>query len=491
MVEKIKPTDYVLAGKEPARASPNGQQPSTLDNYFLLEQSPDDEGNAQCVARLYADQFLYCEALGWLHYNGQYWQRDQSETELDRAIVETLKARRIEGVKAENEKLVRAAKPSATNVRNCKFLFKSLVPVNVSSFDNDPDLLNCKNGVVDLRTGDLTPHDPGQRFTYCLPVAFNPAADSTFWENWLLQAVGGCQEIVDYMQMALGYTITGHNNEKSLFYVYGRANSGKGVMTETLLKLFGSPLSTEVDFSMFTMRRDGDSQNFDLAGLKPTRFIAASETNKYQALNPRRIKAATGGNAIRCAHKHGPLFTYWPQFTIWLSANEPVNADADDDALWLRVCVIHFPGSYTGDKEDKTLKAKMLQPETLEGILAWIVAGAAAWYGSLPAGLQRPPSLVEETQKHRDDNDEVRQFLDENYVDAPGEYVSYPAMYAQYEIWCQSNGVTPKKKRSFTTSLKRKEYETGGNDNREYMNFEQGGKPITKQVQVVRGLKLN
>lgn len=458
----------------------------TPDTPDLLPYPAADEGNAQAFLLLHGNEYLYTNELGWLYYNGKYWAAKGGDERLNRAIVATLIERRTQAVGADLEPIVKATKPSANNVRNCKYMLQSLLWDSIDNFDNDPGALNCANGVVNLKTGVLTPHDQGQRFTYCLSVDFKYDADSTSWERWLLETTGGKQEIVDYMQMALGYSITGNRNEKVIFYLYGRANSGKGVFTETLLELLGNPLSAEVDFSMFTVRRDGDSQNFDMADLKPTRFVAASETNKYQALNPRRVKVSTGGNKIRCAHKHGKFFEYFPQFTIWLTANESVNADADDEALWERVCVIHFPGHYVGDKEDKSLKSRMLKKEALEGVLAWCVAGAAAWYGSLPSGLKRPPSLVTETKKHRDENDEVNQFLGENYTDVSGKYVSYPALYAQYELWCQANGVTPKKKKSLTLSLKRKGYETGGNDNRESMD----DGPITRQVQVVRGLKL-
>ena len=441
-----------------------------------------DYGNTEAFIALHGDEYLHTKEVGWLHYNGKFWDSKGASEDLVMEILDTLMKRRVQAVVADDQKIVTESRQSATNVKNCKSLLQSKLFIKFDEFDNDANLLNCNNGVVDLRTGELTPHSSDQRFSYCLFTDFKHDAVSTTWEKWLLETVGDKQEVVDYIQMALGYSITGMRNEKVIFYLHGRANSGKGVFTETLLQLLGKPLSTEVDFTMFTMRRDGDSQNFDLAGLKPTRFIAASETNKYQALNPRKVKVITGGNEIRCAHKHGKFFGYFPQFTIWLSANENVNADADDEALWERVCVIHFPNHYVGDKEDKRFKARMLRKENLEGLLAWCVAGAAAWYGSLPAGLERPPTLMAETEKHRDLNDQVSEFLHEDYTDAPGEYASYPTLYARYELWCQAYGVTPKKKKALTASLKSKGYETGGKENRETVNG--------VQVQVVRGIKL-
>ena len=221
----------------------------------------------------------------------------------------------------------------------------------------------------------------------------------------------------------------------------------------------GHTLAKEVDFTTFTAQRDGDSQNFDLAGLKATRFLAASESSKYQTLNPRRIKAATGGNQIRAAFKHRDLFEYFPQFHIFLSSNEIVNADPDDDALWGRVRVIKFPHSHLGH-EDKTLKRQMLETSNLEGVLAWAVQGARMWYDSLPVGLRMPPAVQGETDAHRRENDHVEQFLDECTDDCretmPDAFVSNKSLYPVYAGWCDDNGHRAYKQTGLTRSLKRK-----------------------------------
>jgi putative DNA primase/helicase len=245
--------------------------------------------------------------------------------------------------------------------------------------------------------------------------------------------------------MAVGYSLTGHTSEECLFYVHGPTRSGKGTFSETLLKLLGNPLAAGVDFATFTEKRSGDSQNFDLAGLKAARFVVASESNKYQFLNPRRIKSITGGDMIRCAHKHGPFFEYFPAFKIWLLSNEPVRGDSEDDALWSRVNVISFPNSHLGH-EDKQLKRKMLEPANLEAVLAWAIAGAIAWY-SAPDGLQKPAKVASVTQQQRDGNDFSQQFMDDCLTPAPDAFLPNPVLSAVYKGWCEAHSLTPKERK--------------------------------------------
>lgn len=444
--------DVELVEAPPVKAATGRGQP------WLLSEGADDDGNAACVAHAHGAQFLFCDAYGWLAWNGRYWQRENAEALLDAAIVETLKRRRRAAVEAEKEAIVKAAQPSARRVRDAKYLFRSRVVAPISSFDADPDLLNCHNGVVDLRTGALTPHDPAQRFTYCLTVDYDPQADYTPWADFLRGVVGGGDDALTYLQRAVGYSLTGHTSEECLFYVFGPTRAGKGTFTETVLKLLSTPLGRGADFSTFTAKRD-DSQNFDLATLKPARLVVASESNRHHELNAARIKTLTGGDHISCAMKYHDPFSYRPQFKVWLVSNFPVNADVDDDAAWYRLRVIEFPHSHAG-AEDKRLKLRLQRDANLRGVLRWAVEGARAWYAS-PTGLVTPEAVTLATTAQREALDYVQMWIDECCVVNPGTRTSNPLLYQSYAAWCRDNGVTPKLQKALSTALRTKGFTIG------------------------------
>lgn len=444
-----------------------GERPSHLDekltdaepgnplgpNIFLAA-SADDEGNAQCVKAFHGTKYLYCGVYGWMENTGTHWRADgESEAHLNRSITETLIARRMAAVQAGEayEHIVKACKPSARNKREAKSQFADIATVDVGLFDADPDVLNCRNGVLDLRTGELVAHGPSNRFTYCLPVDYAATADSTLWINFLATVVKDYDAIRDWLQMALGYSITGRTSEECMFYVFGPTRSGKGTLTSTMLTLLGSPLSRGVDFSTFTRKRDGDTQNFDLAPLRPARFVSASESGKHASLNEAAVKTITGNDPITASFKYHDPFSFVPRFKVWLASNHPVRGDVDDDAFWGRVRVIQFPNSFLGH-EDKGLKSRMLQPETLCGVLAWMVAGAHRWYNEAQ-GLITPVEVQSSTQQQRDELDNVRQWLNECCARKEGNFVTNKTLYGSYETWCEENGHTPKKAVGFGRSL--------------------------------------
>lgn len=416
----------------------------------LLREGAHDEGNAQCVHLRHNGKFLHSESLGWLAHTGTHWTMAEAEALVERAITDTLIARLNVAVKAElSEDRIKKFIPNSGRVQGAKSQLRSLVSVVPERFDTEPNYLNCRNGVVDLRTSELFGHSPNQRFMHCTAVDYLPSADYSLWSNWLIDAVGS--PMADWLQIAVGYSITGHTREEVLFYLYGPPRSGKGTFTETLLNLLGVPLAKEVSFSMFLAQRTGDSQNFDLAPLKPTRFLAASESNSYERFNEAKIKALTGGNEVYCAFKHRDHFNYRPQFKIWLSSNQPINADPDDEAVWGRLRVVEFPHSHLGN-EDKSLKHAMRTPEALQGVLAWAVAGAMRWYKLGNAGLPEIESSAATKKTHRSELDNVQAWLDEccSLVDT---FCAYSALYNSYELWCKANGVEPKKQKGFSQAM--------------------------------------
>lgn len=425
----------------------------------LLNAGINDEGNADCVLAVHGNKFLYSKMLGWLYYDGRKWTTDEAEAKIDRAIVKMLEERVSAALKTGNMEaygsLIKFCIPNKGRVQGCQYMLQSKVSVTHNAFDHDPDLLNCKNGVVNLRTGDITPHSCEQRFTYCTSVDYDPVADFSDWDEWLLDTLGSNFETYRYLQIAVGYSLTGHTSEEILFYIYGPPRSGKGTFTEVLIALLGTPVAKEVDFGTFTARRTGDSQNFDLAPLRPCRFVAASETNAYERFNEAKVKALTGGNEVYCAFKHRDHFNYRPQFKIWLSSNQPVNADPDDDAVWGRIRVVEFPNSQLGN-EDKSLKHKFKTEEMLRGILAWAVAGAIEWYKLGQKGLPEieQSRTVKDTQ--RSDLDHTQSFIDECCVIGAATFIACDRLFPVYETWCQRNGVEPKKQKGLTQSLKKK-----------------------------------
>lgn len=439
------PKQVYKASEPPPRLKPTG---STEDEK-MASFSVDHQGHAEAVYHLYGHYLAYNDSHGWLIWNGTHFT--SSVQRVNTLIVEVIRRRQRAAATLGRKDLATISICNAGVVNAVRELLENLAFVPIDDFDTEADLFNTHNGIVDMRTKKLLPHDPTYKFTWCSPVAYNPDANNDLWIDFTDETFAS-DDIVQYIQQALGYSLTGHTGEESLYYAFGPPRAGKGTMTQTIRAIVPYPICTEVDFNTFTAERPNDTQNFDMAPLKPARIVFASESNKYQSLNPAKIKRLIGGDGITCAFKYGQHFKYTPQYTIWLSSNHACNGDPEDDALWGRVKVIDFPYSKLG-KEDKSLKDRMLSPESLEGILAWLIEGAYQWYQRGPRGLRTPQSVLLLTRKQREKQDSIGLWINSCCERGPEYWTENSQARTSYENWCEANGYEPKKARSFGDSL--------------------------------------
>ena len=335
------------------------------------------------------------------------------------------------------------------------------IHAKIEEFDLYPSYLNCQNGVIDLTTGDLQPHVRHYKFTYCCPAVYSPNADQTAWHTFLCNSIehyADSEEFRHWFQMACGYSITGNTNEECLFYVQGPTRSGKGTFTTAIQAVLGDKLTAEPSFETFTKRRDGgNDQGFDLAGLRASRFICASEGKKGTKMNEAVIKRVTGGDTIRCSFKGKDHFEYRPEYKIWLFSNHPVMGDVMDDAFWGRVRLIRFPWSNLG-KEDKSLKPKMKSGEMQTAVLSWLVQGAVMWAKS-PNGLTTPDCVEQSLAAERLSQDIVQQWINEciklGIVD---KAVTEKELYSSYTQWCLESGHNAMSKTNMRKTLLEKKW---------------------------------
>lgn len=468
--------------KRPATVELTPTEPITNDDFWIMFPRG-EHGNSLCYRRLYGDRTAYCSAYGWMFYSPEerHWLTgDFAEAKLDRAIAETLLERQRRAYRLNNE-IAKDAACTNRNIANVRGLTKSYVTVSPDDFDNDPDLLNTKSGVLDLRTGKIVADESGQ-FTYCVPTEYDPDVDYSQWMEWLDKTVEhhkSDEKMRDWLQMSIGYSLTGHTREECLFYLYGPTRSGKGVLTNTLLALMGKPLAATAAFSTFTRTRS--ENNFDLAPLKPARLVVAHEGSKRQALNEATVKTITGRDYVRCSFKSRDEFDYRPNYKIWLSSNHPLGGDPDDDAFWNRTKIISLPWSNAGH-EDKTMKDRMAKPDYLAQVLTYAVDGARMWWNE-PKGLITPDCVRKITQEHRELGDSVGLWLLENCIDAVPDdhFVGHTKLYADYENWCEENGFAPKKGKAFADSMENKGYKRHRTDAlRGYLGLDLLYKPIAK-----------
>jgi len=425
----------------------------------LLVLNLTDAGNAERFKAHVGQRFAYVHAWGsWIHFDGVRWQRDGSG-EAVRSALATLRAMADEADKVPDEDhrstLIKHALDSESSARLAAMLTlgQAMLPASPEVLDRDPDLLNVANGTLDLRTGELRPHNRGDWLTRLAPVAYDPDAACPLWEAFLHRVMGGKERLIAFLQRAVGYSLTGHVNEQVLLLLYGVGANGKSTFLETLRSLLAD-YSAIADFTTF-LKRDSEGARNDLARLVGTRLVSAVEAEAGKPLAEALVKQLTGGDTITARFLFKEFFDFRPQFKIWLAANHKPGIHGSDHGIWRRIRLVPFTVTIPEAERDPRLTAKLA--EDLPGILAWAVRGCLAWREQ---GLGVPDEVRAATASYREEMDLFGGFLDEGCVAVPGAFVTAKELYAAYQGWCEANGEKPRSQKALGVGLRERGFES-------------------------------
>jgi len=211
-----------------------------------------DLGNAQRLVYRDGKDLRYCYLWGkWLTWNGVTWGQDQTGEILRRAK-DTVKAIYTEASQIDDDErrrdIVKHALKSESNLRIRAMVSlaesESEIPITPQQLDADEWLLNCQNGTVDLKNGILRQHRRGDFITKTIPVEYNAQAQCPLWFAFLNRIMDGNENLIEFLQVAIGYTITGNTGEQALFFCHGSGANGKSVFLSTIKALMGDYAQT-------------------------------------------------------------------------------------------------------------------------------------------------------------------------------------------------------------------------------------------------------
>lgn len=408
-----------------------------------------DMGNARRFAVRCGHVVKYAKAWGWLFWNGQCWQRDDVGM-VRRLGRDTVRAIHSEAQFAANEDTAKKIGKWAVTSQSRQHL-KDMIELAESEpeiittpdqFDRDAMLFNVQNGTLDLRTGELRPHDPADLITKIAGAEFDPDATCPIWLGFLNRIMAGKASLKEFLRRAIGYSLSGDTSEQVLFFNYGTGANGKSVLLETLRAALGD-YGQAAEFSTFLMRQSDNIRN-DIARLAGARFVSAIEAGEGRRLSEVLVKSLIGSDTVTARFLHREFFEFRPRFKLWLAANHKPVIRGTDYAIWRRIRLIPFIVTIPEQERDPHLADK-LRGE-LPGILAWAVRGCLDWQRE---GLGTPDEVREATEAYRLEMDTLAAFLDECCVIADGAKVAPSDLYGAFKSWCDANGEQPGRQRDF------------------------------------------
>ncbi|WP_251638900.1 phage/plasmid primase, P4 family [Sporosarcina sp. NCCP-2716] len=421
-------------------------------------------GNAERIAYEYGHTIKYVGDMGWLIWDGKRWRID-TKKEIERITNKVLRGL----YKSEDEMEVKWARMcERRNIRmNSIKDLMPLVPGEREDFDRHKFLFNLENGILNLKTGKLQPHDRELNLTKITNVEYDEKAECSVWKNFLNQIFKGDAALVDYMQRLVGYSMTGDTSEQSMYFLVGGGSNGKSTFVNTIKKLMGDyGLQTNSDTFI---KKKNDGANNDIARLASSRFVSAVESEEGEKLQESLVKTITGGEAILARFLRQEFFEFIPEFKVFFTTNHKPIIGGVDEGIWRRVKIIPFTLSLKPHERDKKLEEKLSLE--MPGILNWAIEGCLKWQQS---GLKEPTIVTDATGSYKEDMDILAPFLNEIcYIDEPkNEAIQIEAkeLYNVYDNWCFKSGERTLGNRSFYRMLETKGFgKTKGTGNKTFL----------------------
>jgi putative DNA primase/helicase len=426
-------------------------------------------GNAEWFAHEYNEKVLYSNQYGWLVWNKKKWEIDETSkvevlsTKLLKKLLiykkETGTEEEIAAIKLENKESYKwgMASQSRRVITNTISLSKALLPVKMEQLDSNKYLMNCQNGILDLKTGTLLPHASHHMMTKIADIGYEREAKCPTWDIFLstvfVDEKGNTDhDLIKYVQKLIGYSMTGDVSEQSMYFLYGGGKNGKSTFINTIKDLLGD-YSRQTNKETFISKETNGSANSDIARLAGSRFVSAVESNEGEKLDESIVKQITGGESIIARFLHKDYFEFSPEFKVFFTTNHKPIVKGTDEGIWRRIKLIPFLAYIPTEKQDLQLPVKL--KEEVSGILNWMVEGCLLWQKE---GLKDANSVSRSNQDYRSEMDISLPFLTECCDINPLAKVELKELYNEYQFFCTENDEYKLKKRTFTREMEGKGY---------------------------------
>jgi putative DNA primase/helicase len=324
------------------------------------------------------------------------------------------------------------------------------VAVTPDEFDARPELLNCRNGTLELDTLTFREARREDLLTKCCGVDYDPAATCPGWLAHLDLIFNGDAEVIGGFQQMAGYSLLDGNPEQVMFILLGRGKNGKSVTLRVLSEVLGDYAINIAAESLMLKRND--AVRSDLARLKGARLATSAEGGEGARLDEGVVKQLTGfEDKITVRRLYEQEFEFTPTMKIWFATNHAPKIRGTDDGIWRRIWLIPFEVQIPEEQRDPRITERLLEERA--GILNWMVDGLRQYHAQ---GRRLRPSdkVLAATAQFRSESDVLGRFVAQEMRVDPLGTIERTVLYKIYLKWCEDEGEKPVSNRAVIKYLR-------------------------------------
>jgi putative DNA primase/helicase len=410
-------------------------------------------GHAHRLIHVYGDRLRYVPAWRrWLVWDGQRWAHDSTgqAARWAKAIAMRVTADAM-AIKDDQQRkatvnLARRGE-SAAGISGALTLAgtETGIVVTPAGLDADPFLLNCANGVLDLRTGELGPHDPDLLLTKMTRAAYRPDARGREWDKFLAR-VQPDPEMRAYLARLTGHALEGRVVAHILPIQCGIGANGKSTFTLAVQSALGD-YAAAADPELL-IARTFDAHPTGVADLFGLRLAVLTESDSGRRLAEGTVKRLTSSEPVKARRMREDFWSFTPSHTFLMLTNHKPLISGTDEGIWRRIKLVPWDVVIPEDERDEDLGDKLALE--LDAVLAFLVRGYQDWHSS---GLGDPEPVIAATESYRAESDALARFLDQRCLTGPHFHVKSSYLFGAWSKWCAGEGEEPGTQTAFSTDL--------------------------------------
>lgn len=301
------------------------------------------------------------------------------------------------------------------------------------------DLVNVKNGMYNIQTGELLPHSPEYGSFQQLPVNYDPDAPwPEAWQKFLTDIFFDDKDYakIGLLQQFFGYCLLRDARYQKALFLYGTGANGKSTVLDVLEHMLGEENTSALSLSDL-------AQKFRPSFLEHKLVNLSSETSRNDPVESDMLKKVIDGSMLTTEHKFGQPYQF-RSYAKWIVAmNEAAIIPDKSYALERRILALYFNRRFEADEIIERYAQIYLFPE-IDGIFKWAVDGLRALLKN--RGFILGSKVKEDTSSLMDSINPFRYFTSECLEiieDEDGVYEETIDLWYAYSEWCKQGHNRP------------------------------------------------
>lgn len=306
------------------------------------------------------------------------------------------------------------------------------------------ELICLNNGILNIETKELVPHDPNKIFFNKLDITYNPNASYKKFEEFVIELTNTFD--VYTIKQFIGYCLRRDTIYQKALLLYGKGKNGKSTLCNIIQRFIGKDNISNIPLQQL------DMDKFMAAKLDGCMLNVFADIPKSGLYETAIIKSAITGETMIVQNKFGHPYNTKLFSKFIFSCNKIPETHDHSSGFYRRWIIIEFLKEYQGDNLVLDKEKEFMDEESMSGILNWALNGLEEL--KMSNGFLVTEEQTREFWSRNSDN--VSAFIEDKIILDVNGFIVKENLYNIYKEYCNKNKRTHLVLTEFCKKIKKK-----------------------------------